>query len=170
MPVPTIIESQILSEGYNSEAQVFSAFCFSSSRSWRFWMEKAIFNILYAASFLWIESLSVSELWYQESIGKIGDPDIDSSYMQFTARTYMLEICNFHGKGFFEVWISNFQKGFWVIPYTYLQSDQTWESVCVYKTGLEPYTIVNWWAIECLWEEDLSQDTLNLPKRMPDLK
>jgi len=52
------------------------------SRSWRFWTERVIYNILYTASLLWIESFSASEVWYHEGIGKIGDPEIDSRYLK----------------------------------------------------------------------------------------
>jgi len=42
-----------------------------NSRSWRFWMEKAIYNILYAASFLRIESSSISALRYLGAMSKM---------------------------------------------------------------------------------------------------
>ena len=48
----------------SSDSEMFESY----SRSWRFWMVYAIYSILYVpASFLWMESLSVSELWYQEN-------------------------------------------------------------------------------------------------------
>ena len=42
-------------------------------------MHKATHNLLYAASFPWIERSSVLVLWYQESIEEIGNPFIGTA-------------------------------------------------------------------------------------------
>jgi hypothetical protein len=55
-------------------------------------VEKPIYNILYAVSLLSIESLSASELCYQESIGKIGHSDIDSRYRELRSQIFEAEI------------------------------------------------------------------------------